>query len=741
MGQLGNTRDKYFYMYNLFYRNLLKPGTLKFLFAVHNHQPVGNFGHVFEETFEKCYRPYLETLSQFPGLKTSAHFSGPLLEWIEAHRPDYLKQMRNMVEAGQLEILGGGFYEPLLATIPEDDALGQIRMMNDFILDKFGIVPRGLWLAERIWSPTLPRVIARAGIEFTILDDTHFSYSGLEDQDIHGYYITESQGYPLNLFPISKELRYSIPFDLPGVTLDKLRDMQDERQCKGLTYADDGEKFGSWPETWEWVYGERYLEKFFQSLQDNQENIETLHFGEYLDQHPPTGRVYLPPASYEEMMEWALPVHTSRELHHLKQEMDEKGIDASISRRFIRGGQWDNFLAKYPASNRMHKRMLLASRKVSQLPESHPGKAEALRRLYKAQCNCSYWHGMFGGLYLNYLRHAVYENLIQAHALATRGLDNSVFKIEPLDYDLDGQDELLIHHPEMTTIIAPARGGAIVEFDFHPASFNITNVLERSEEAYHQVILDHAGHADDSGEQPQSIHDRVKFKQEGLESFLVYDRQERLSLQDYFVPADISVEQIKSGSYEDLGKLAGQPFHISPLLVENNANPSLKLSRKTELGSNRQPVELIKNLAFPENEASIHVRYELINQGDQTLQGLFGVEFNVSLLAGDAPDRYFVDDTGEFSNKPLVTEGEALHRKYWGMRDEWSGIEISWSLDQAARTLFYPVETVSQSEDGFEKTYQGTCLWFLWDVALQPGEKTGWEVVWKVTRSESGTRG
>ncbi len=645
-----------------------------------------------------------------------------------------------MVEAGQLEILGGGFYEPLLATIPEEDALGQIRMMSDFILDKFGVAPRGLWLAERIWSPTLPRVIARAGIEFTILDDTHFSYSGLEDSAIHGYYITESQGHPLNLFPISKELRYSIPFDLPEVTLEKLRGMLNDRQCQGLTYADDGEKFGSWPETWEWVYGERYLEKFFQSLQDNRDRIETLHFGEYLDQHKPTGRVYLPPASYEEMMEWALPVHTSRELNRLKHEMDEKGIDASISRRFIRGGQWDNFLAKYPASNRMHKRMLLASRIVNQLPKSHPDKAEALRFLYKAQCNCSYWHGMFGGLYLNYLRHAVYENLIRAHTLATRDLVDSGLRIETLDYDLDGQDELLIHHHEMTTIIAPARGGAVVEFDFHPALFNITNVLERSEEAYHQVILDHAGHADDSGEQPQSIHDRVKFKQEGLESFLVYDRQERLSLQDYFVPTDISVEQIKSGSYENFGHLAGQPFHTYQLPEGNNSHSSLILSRKTELGTNRQPVELIKNLTFPENEASIHVRYEMTNQGEEALQGALGVEFNVSLLAGDAPDRYFVDESGEYSNKPLVTEGEALQRKYWGLRDEWSGTEISWSLEQATRVLFYPVETVSQSEDGFEKTYQGTCLWFIWDVTLQPGEKREWEVVWKVARIESGTR-
>ncbi|VAX30763.1 Alpha-amylase, partial [hydrothermal vent metagenome] len=85
---------------------------INFLFAIHNHQPVGNFGHVFEEVFNVCYRPYFEVLKQFPELKTAAHFSGPLLEWLKQNQPDYLKMLRDMVQAGRLEILSGGFYEP-----------------------------------------------------------------------------------------------------------------------------------------------------------------------------------------------------------------------------------------------------------------------------------------------------------------------------------------------------------------------------------------------------------------------------------------------------------------------------------------------------------------------------------------------------------------------------------------------------------------------------------------------------
>jgi len=101
------------------------------LFGIHNHQPVGNFEHVFEETYETCYKPQIQLLSEHPGVRMSLHHSGPLLEWIEFNHPEYFDMVAKMVERGQVEILSGGFYEPILSSIPERDAVGQIVMMND----------------------------------------------------------------------------------------------------------------------------------------------------------------------------------------------------------------------------------------------------------------------------------------------------------------------------------------------------------------------------------------------------------------------------------------------------------------------------------------------------------------------------------------------------------------------------------------------------------------------------------
>ncbi len=172
------------------------------MFAIHSHQPVGNFEDVFRDSYESCYRPFLETLARYPGVRAALHYSGPLLEWIEENEPDHIDEIAGLAERGQIEILSGGFYEPILPVIPREDAVGQIVMMNDYIRRRFGQEPRGLWLTERVWEPHLPSIIAEAGLGYTIVDETHFAHAGVGPDEMFGYYLTEDAGAPLAVFPI-----------------------------------------------------------------------------------------------------------------------------------------------------------------------------------------------------------------------------------------------------------------------------------------------------------------------------------------------------------------------------------------------------------------------------------------------------------------------------------------------------------------------------------------------------------
>lgn len=479
---------------------------LKFAFAIHNHQPIGNFEHVFEYAYTHSYLPFLEILERHPHFKISLHFSGILLEWISEHHPQTLDKIKALVKKNQVEMMTGGYYEPILCSIPDWDKIGQIQKLSEFIHKEFNTDPVGMWLAERIWEPDLPKPISQAGVKYTIVDDSHFKYSGLTEEELWGHFITEEQGHILNLFSSSKFLRYSIPFREPAEIIKYFRKVASEDGNNLIVYGDDGEKFGVWPETYKHCYKDRWIERFFEEIEKNRDWIELIHLKDALKALKPKGRVYLPTASYQEMSQWSLPPKAFQEYEEFEHILKEKNLYERFG-IFVRGGFWRNFLAKYPEANNMHKKMLLISEKIRRIESSHPdetkkGKGTVLNQakepllsvgkdeLWKGQCNCPYWHGVFGGLYLPHLRSAIYQHLIQAEKIVD-GLvhpQKNWIDHQILDFDKDGQDELLVHTPTLGLYFSLNSGGSLFELDFKPKSRNLLDTLTRREEGYHKKL-------------------------------------------------------------------------------------------------------------------------------------------------------------------------------------------------------------------------------------------------------------
>jgi alpha-amylase/alpha-mannosidase (GH57 family) len=244
-----------------------------FAFGIHNHQPVGNFDFVFEDAFNKSYLPFIQMLELHPKIRIALHFTGILLDWIRSHHPELIDLVNKLVRRNQIEMMTGGYYEPILSIIPEDDRIGQIRKLTREVSDLFGYQPEGMWLAERVWEPTLPTTLHRAGVKYTIADDTHFKYAGLTDQELNGYYITEDLGNAVALFPISKRLRYTIPFEDPQATIDYLRGFTSGSEKSVIVFADDGEKFGVWPNTYQHVYRDGAFQRSAEIKSSEGENI------------------------------------------------------------------------------------------------------------------------------------------------------------------------------------------------------------------------------------------------------------------------------------------------------------------------------------------------------------------------------------------------------------------------------------------------------------------------------------
>ena len=684
-------------------------GHIYFLFAVHNHQPVGNFGHVFTEAWQKCYSPFLELLKKHPGIRCALHYSGPLLEWIEVNRPGAFTDIKELVNRRQVELLGGGFYEPILPAIPREDAHGQLAFMSDYLRAAFGCVPRGLWLAERVWEPQLTSLIRAAGLSYTLLDDSHFVYGGLDREGLSGYYITEDEGCTLAVFPVNKQLRYLIPFSEPHSAIDYLRQAGEKSPGVGLTLGDDGEKFGVWPGTYKWVYEERYLERFFELIENNSDWLTMLTLSEYLDRFPPRGKVYLPTASYDEMMEWALPARVQAAFEQTIGELKREKRFDQLS-RFLRGGFWRNFLVKYPESNLQRSKSFHVSRMVH---KELPGDLETKKSLWRSQCNCAYWHGLFGGVYLNYLRHANYSNMIKAEVAVDRAVhgDGEWVESERIDYDQDGMEEILLRNARVNAYLSPGYGGSLFELDYKPRYFNLSNTMSRREEAYHAAMRGQPAKGAAGGEGAvQSIHDMVKSVTPELLNALHYDWYLRRSLLDHFFGDGTTLESFARCEYPEQGGFVNQPYEIAAL-TEREGSVIASLRRRGVFHSpgERRYLDILKTYTL-NGSGIVGIDYCISSQADEALELWMGIEFNMTLLSGNQAERYISIPSQKQSARKAGSRGTAEGISFVELVDtpDRFAVRISWS--EPAGFWHFPIETVSQSEKGFDLTYQGTVL-------------------------------
>jgi 4-alpha-glucanotransferase len=718
----------------------------------HLHQPVGNFAWVFEKAYQQAYKPLLKALDRHPNLQSGLHISGSLWDWLRENHPNHIELMHILVNRGQLEMLTAGYYEPILPVLSDADKVHQIGKLSRTIEQELGAVPTGMWLTERVWEPYLPKPLVEAGVRYTLVDDAHFHASGFEEPELFGYYLTEEQGNQLALFPSLSRLRYLIPFHPVDQVMEWLwrqasRPLLPDAPPRLVCMGDDGEKFGLWPQTDVLCWEEGYVEHFFEALENAQSWLQTTTPGRYLDTFPALGLAYLPTASYPEMMDWALPAHLSRELDAYRHDKLEEDL-----LKFLRGGFWRHFLVKYPEANHMQKRVAQVSQRIWQLA---PGKDRdrALDHVWAAQCSCGYWHGVFGGIYLNHIRAANYAHLLAAEELLLE--QQSAALCETSGLACDGQPELSASCAPFCLHFDLARGGTLKEWDFLPGKANLVNVMTRREEAYHDKLRNAAAvNKVITPEMPEwrkveTIHsDTVRAKELGLEQLLFRDWYRRGAFIDHFLRDDAKLQGFQQNRYPEEGDFVNLPYQACCKNKEKSQWLTLTRDGHVWVYGEFLPVRVTKEFHLRSGETNLEVRYQIQNLASKHLVSRFGVEtcsgfYGHTKLGDDWVPALDIRETLDVSHylfasgaTPPDTPSDATGAGPTGILNPYLNLSVPERLSyhvrlsQSATLWQFPLEPVVQSEAGFERAYQGIVFLHTWPIHLQP--HAFWEVSFDV---------
>ncbi|MGM0623333.1 MAG: alpha-amylase/4-alpha-glucanotransferase domain-containing protein [Campylobacterota bacterium] len=635
------------------------------LFGIHCHQPVDNFSFVVDDAIQDSYLPFFQTLQKHPDIKISVHFSGWLLEYIKQNAPELFVLMQTLSD--QIEFFTGGYYEPVLASISSQDRIAQINKLSNFIYKNFKQIPKGLWLTERVWDSGLISDLSECGIDYVILDDYHFKNS-YYDSDLNGYYISEDSGKEIAIFPISQKLRYEIPFLDHASVIQSIEEFSSDRRNGAAVIFDDGEKFGVWPKTYELVYEKKWLDEFFSALESS-EKIVAQTYREFYKNNKPLGLVYLAPASYEEMGIWSLNYEDAQSYKNLAKTLG--------SSRYLKGGQWKNFLNKYQESNWIHKR-------IKQLASVQGQSQKYKDNLYKAQCNDVLWHGVFGGIYLPNLRDNAYRYIIECEKL----LESKKLPIS-YDIDFDGYAETKLINEALLAIFSPL-GAQLYELDILQTGFNLQNTMTRYKEHYHSDIEVCKA---DKKDATATIHKDKLFVDE--EVALHYDWYLKKSSIDHISDASFTLESFKANSFKEYGDFA------------NTAYETLKAKRKKvtfvkEGGiylEQKFPTRIEKSFSITNStltqKLSLHTEY------DQTLKYIS--EWNL----------HFFDYSKLRINGVMLEDSLHIVAHNLTIEDTVQNKRYEFDFESECEVYIVTLETVSQSESGVDTTAQGISIAFI----------------------------
>lgn len=416
--------------------------SIKVILGTYNTMPEGASAGLFELTYQRSWRPFLASLYKFQNIQSLLYYSGTVLEWIRDNHPEFILLLEEMSNRRQIELLGGGYYSPLMPLLQPSDKIGQLELLTTFLRKTFGKRPSGGWLYEFAWDSSIPSVFRNAGLIYSFLPAEVFSDLGIAGSSSLEPLLTEDQRKLLYVFPVidlESMAQGPLPFEQ---AFEELRVTFPESPL--YTMMVDGQ---SVPAMWENSGLESpdvMFERSFAWFQKNCLEFQTLTAQAYCKTMK-TGQFFY------------LASCTSRRFFKAIASKDTEYPGYCVpnpARRYLR---------EQTEAKLLFDKMCYVHSLTSLLKGDKTRKKSAQEDLFRAQAGDSYWNGPLGGLKRPEVRLAAYRALMEAEkSTRTHGVFNPGIVMD--DIDCDGEREILYQASDLNCYIHES-GGRIFELD------------------------------------------------------------------------------------------------------------------------------------------------------------------------------------------------------------------------------------------------------------------------------------
>lgn len=403
--------------------------SFRVVIGMYNNLPYSASNALYEQEYQGAWRPFLSGLYKFPSIKSIIHFSGTIFSWLEKNHPEYMYLLTEMVRKGQIELLGGGFYNPLAPLISTQDMTGQVEALSAFIRKTFGKRPSGAWLYEYAWTPSLPAVLQNSKIQYSFLPAQSYMELYPKDAPSSFFFASEDHRKTICLFPVFEARTEDGIFEPYEKTL--LRLQQAYPQFTTYLIMADGYEIAS---SWELSGLESpdvLFERTFAWFQKNCLEYDTVTAAQ-LNKTVKSTRTFYVSQCYSE-----------RYKSYCRNTINR----VSVTRpEYIQISKLS--VLDHPLVFALYQKLNFVSAMTGLFRGDKSRKKASIDEIWRAQSGDLYWAGPSGGILLPEARLAVYASLIEAEKTIRQNRFHHYLSFD--DINFDGMKEALFQSPVYT---------------------------------------------------------------------------------------------------------------------------------------------------------------------------------------------------------------------------------------------------------------------------------------------------